>query len=91
MQGTVHKLLQCPKNWENFDEALKINQDKWLKNQFPESWTVIIVNKTIEILVMGNRKPHTPRKIYHWLKRQINLAIERKTTEDILVKCFCYD
>ena len=56
VQDIVHRLFGCTSNSKNFDEALKTNQDIWLKNQYPKSWTAKIVNGTLETLVVGKEK-----------------------------------
>ena len=32
IEGTVHRLLRCTSDWKSFDEALKINENIWIKN-----------------------------------------------------------
>ena len=56
MQGNVHRLFRCTSDWKNFDEALETNQDIFLKNQYPETWTAKTVNDTLETLVVGKQK-----------------------------------
>ena len=71
----MHRFFRTTSNWKSFDEALKTNQDTWLKNQYPESWTATIVNETIEKLLVGKQKASKTEK------KEIALAkkVERKS------------
>ena len=63
IEGTVHGLLRCTSDWKSFDEALKLYENIWKKNQYPESWLSKVVNKTLEKKITQPPKPPAPKTL----------------------------
>ena len=60
IEGTIHRLVLCTSIWTNFDEALKLNEKIWLKNQYPESWSSNVVIQTLQKILTKPKQLNTP-------------------------------
>ena len=58
----VFRFFRCKSNWKTFIEALKTNQNKWLKNQYRGGWFANIPNETLEALGVGKQKASNTEK-----------------------------
>ena len=55
IQRTVHRVFNGTSNWLSFDQALEENKTCWTKNQYPEEWSLKIVNQTLEKIISGGK------------------------------------
>ena len=51
VEGTVHRVFRSTSIWQNFNEALKENENICLKNQYPEGWTSKINNNALQKII----------------------------------------
>ena len=56
--------MQPLDHWLAFDQALEKDKHCWTKNQYPEDWSSIIVNQTLEKIISGGKDQlrTTPKK-----------------------------
>ena len=71
IQGTINRLVRCTCNWKNFDEAFKVKEKNWLKNQNPVCSSSKVVNET--------------QKFLHY-RTKLNRLFAQKTSNDSLQK-----
>ena len=63
IEGTVHRVFRSKPTREENDEAMKINSDQWLDNQYPKSWSSLVALHVLEnIISEGKHKKNMAEK-----------------------------
>ena len=62
IQGTVHRVFRSKSNREQFDKAIETNR-QWLKNQYPENWSVKVAADAVDKVCEGKGKPLDSERI----------------------------
>ena len=63
IERTVHRVFRSASTWEEYDEAMKINREQWLDNQYPESWLSRVASHALEKIIReGKSKQNMAEK-----------------------------
>ena len=60
LEGTVHRVFRTTSRWEEYDDAMKINREEWLDNQYPKKCSSLVLKRS-----SGRAKTKTT-----WLRKE---------------------
>ena len=63
IEGAVHRVSRSTSTWEKYENAMKINREQWLDNQYPESWLSRVASHALEKMIReGKNKKNVAEK-----------------------------